>query len=148
MLPAYPNSGTSYIVPADVATFTYDALGNAVTAENHDARVHRQYYPNGALQRDSTVYLSADGTGFSHPTGIAVHYDLSGRRDVLTLPDARTVTSSYRSDNGALSTVTDPLATPYRFVYDAAGRVDSLVVGAYHTVCGRFVARETRRRRP
>lgn len=38
---------------------------------------------------------------------------------------------TYRPDNGALATVVDPVANVYRYTYDAAGRIDSLVVGAH-----------------
>lgn len=129
VFPAYPNSGTSYVTPADVASFAYDANGNVLTADNNDARVHRQYYPNGAVRLDSTLYRSVAGTAFVHGTGIAVHYDLGGRRDTLTLPGGQTISYAYQPTNGALSTVTDPAGNLYRYTYDGAGRIDSIVIG-------------------
>lgn len=130
VFPAYPNAGTSYATPNDIATFTYDANGNVLSADNHDARVHRQYNPNGSIKLDSTAYLSVTGNGFVHATGIAMHYDASGHRDLLTLPDGRTNSYAYRSDNGALSSISDQFGNLYRYTFDGGGRIDSLDVGS------------------
>jgi RHS repeat-associated protein len=130
VFPAYPNTnGAAYSTPSDVATFTYDAAGRLLTADNHDATIHRQYFQNGALRRDSSSFLQASGSGFTHPSGLQFHYDLSGRRDTLTLASGQKIAYAYRSDNGLLSTVTDPFLNAYRYTYDATLRIDSVVVG-------------------
>ena len=82
------------------------------------------------MQRDSTAYLHPTSSSYGHNRIVRYHYDLSGRRDLLYLPNGGTIGYAYRPDDGALATVTDPTATPYRFVYDLVGRVDSLVIGA------------------
>jgi YD repeat-containing protein len=131
VFPAYPNAtGSGYAISRDSATFQYDISGSLISADNADARIHRQYYPNGALRVDSVLYRAADGAGFTHGSRLGYHYDRAGRRDTLSLPDGRAMAFTYRPDNGALTTVVDPLANVYRYTYDPAGRVDSLIVGA------------------
>jgi RHS repeat-associated protein len=131
IFPAYPNNSTKgYTIPADTASFTYDQAGHLLTADNGDAKVHRQYFPGGAPKLDSATYLNALRNAFDHAKGIALQYDLSGRRTQLTLPDGRTIAYTYSSDNGLLTTVTDPTSTQHRYVYDRAQRVDSIVVAA------------------
>ncbi|CAN5821292.1 hypothetical protein BH11GEM2_BH11GEM2_05720 [soil metagenome] len=131
VFPAYPSaSDGSYTIPRDSATFGYDISGAMILADNGDARIHRQYYPNGAVRVDSTLYRAANGTGFTHASRLAYHYDRAGRRDTLFVPDGGAMAFAYRPDNGALSTIVDPLATMYRYAYDPAGRIDSLIVGA------------------
>jgi len=131
VFPAFPNGANiSYVTPLDTAAFTYDAYGRMTVAANVDAIVRRGYHRNGAIRADTTTYRNVTTSGFGNQRAIRYHYDLSGRRDTLTLPSASTIQYTYRSDDGALLTVTDPNATSYRYVYDLQGRVDSIVIGA------------------
>jgi RHS repeat-associated protein len=135
VFPAYPNDVNGALtIPADTAWFTYDAAGNMIAADNGDAKVHRRYYPNGALKVDSSWARVPDGAtfNFGHLNVLEYFYDLSGRRDSLRLPNTG-LSAPFRytydtSVDGSLATITDPYNTPYRYVYDAAGRVDSIVI--------------------
>ncbi|WP_420125620.1 RHS repeat-associated core domain-containing protein [Longimicrobium sp.] len=52
--PLYPNHASGGLtVPGDTATFTYDAAGNLLTANNRAARIRRTYTPGGLLATDS-----------------------------------------------------------------------------------------------
>ena len=130
VFPAYPNAANgAYTIARDTAVFAYDADGHLLTADNGSAKVHRQYFPSGAVKRDSLIVHSVTGTSFTQPYGLAVHYDLDARRDTLTLPGGSPIAYGYRADDGVLTSVTDPLANVYRYVYDVAGRIDSLTIG-------------------
>ena len=73
-------------LPADVAEFTYDAIGNLKTANNNDARVTRDYFPNGALKTETQAIAifddltPLDNRFNSHRYRLDFTYDLSGRR--------------------------------------------------------------------
>ena len=146
VFPGFPNdsTGTGYFMMADTSRFTYDAnTGFMLTADNRYAKVHRSYYPNGAVFRDSLlvlngpVYTAGNGVivGTSYQGGnygLAKQYNLDGKDSVLTTPTTAAggnIVYAYRSDNGALASVTDPSGNWFRFTYDSAGRVDSLVIG-------------------
>ena len=47
------NSAGGLVIPADTATFQYDAMGRMLAAHNRDARVSRTYYPGGLLRTDT-----------------------------------------------------------------------------------------------
>ena len=145
--PAFPNdsTGTGYLLMADTARFTYDATtGFMLTADNRYAKIHRSYYPNGTILRDSLFiqngpqYTAGNGvlvgTSYSGATyGLTKLYNIDGKDSVLTTPSVAAggnVTYAYRSDNGALASITDPIGNWFRYTYDGAGRLDSLVVGA------------------
>ena len=140
--PAYPSdsTGTGYFLMADTARFTYDAnTGFMLTADNRYAKVHRSYYPNGAIYRDSLYVLNGptwlDGTiivgtsyqGYTY--GITKQYNIDGKDSVLSTPASGNIGYYYRTDNGALDSIADPSGNWFRYVYDGAGRVDSLVIG-------------------
>ncbi|HEY2854904.1 MAG TPA: RHS repeat-associated core domain-containing protein [Gemmatimonadaceae bacterium] len=145
--PGFPNdsTGIGYLMMADTSRFTYDATtGFMLTADNRYAKVHRSYYPNGAIQRDSLFVLNGPtyvagnsvtvGTSYQGATyGWTKQYSLDGKDSVLTIPGIPSgggnITYTYRTDDGALSTVTDPSGNWFRYAYDSAGRVDSLLVG-------------------
>jgi hypothetical protein len=131
---------------ADTSRFTYDATtGFMLTADNRYAKVHRSYYPNGAIQRDSLFILNGPtyvagnsvtvGTSYQGNTyGLTKQYSLDGKDSVLTIPSIPSgggnITYAYRTDNGVLATITDPTGNWFRYTYDGAGRVDSLLIGA------------------
>jgi YD repeat-containing protein len=123
-------------IPADTATFTYDAVGNMLTAYNGDARIRRSYYPNGALKTDSIWIREYSSGSFStHAYGLSYEYDLSGRRTVLglatnlgtgcTLGQQSTCKQTYHydADHGGLDTLTSVFGHKYTFSYDAKGRI-------------------------
>lgn len=130
VFPAFPNATSGrWTVAADTAVFAYDSAGNMTVADNHDATVHRAYYRSGAIKRDSTSFRAVSSSLYDHATVLVPHYTLAGRRDTLTLTNAQKLAYAYRAGDGLLSTVYDPIGTPYRYVYDVVGRIDSLVVG-------------------
>lgn len=116
------------------ATFTYDAMGNLLTANNPYARITRAYFPNGALQAD-TSRLSAvhvpDSNFTLHVYGQRFTYDLSGRRTVAKHPSqlvtgGDSVAYIYDPVVGQLETLRDPGGNLYRFRYDLVGRTSRL----------------------
>jgi RHS repeat-associated protein len=89
-MPAGGDSG--YVVPAQVDTMKYDAVGRVLIANNGDAKVSRSYYPGGFLKSDTTrVRTLADtssGGDFTHHVyGVNYSYDLAGRVTTLTVPN-------------------------------------------------------------
>ena len=146
VFPGFPNdsTGIGYLTLADTARFTYDATsGFMLTADNRYAKVHRSYYPNGAILRDSLLILNGPqylagngvivGTSYQGASyGIAKQYNLDGKDSVLTIPGAPTagnINYTYRADNGDLASIADPSGNWFRYTYDGASRVDSLVIG-------------------
>ena len=130
--PYYPNSGTGYRIAADSSVFTYDAVGNVLTANNRYARIKRAYTLNGLLLRDSLIfgaYLTP--TTDSERRGQTYTYDRNGRRASMAWI-AGTTTYAYSAagvvDFGPLQQVTDPGGNTYRLRHDLQSRVDSLVV--------------------
>jgi RHS repeat-associated protein len=130
VFPAYPNDASNgYTIPAEQANFTYDTLGNVLTANNGDAKVSRQYYPNGALKKDSVSHRAVLSAGYDYSFANNYDYDSDGRRKTLRLPSGDVLTYAYHPELGALTTITDPRGNRYRYDYDLAGRIDSVVVG-------------------
>ena len=133
--PRYPNDGLGgYLIPADVATFTYDALGNVETANNNDAQVSRTYYPNGQLQTETQRIRTTAGADFSqHVYQLQHTYDLNGRRTELRhptqlAPSSTQNTTRYEYDRltGSLAKVTDALGNQFRYNYTTRGEPASL----------------------
>lgn len=134
---SFPFYTNGLILPADTVRFTYDALGNMRTARNRDARIRRDYYPNGALKTDTLVTLSwnrADST--AHVYGLRYEYDLNGRRKTLWHPDQlvpvfpefvpiKDVQYAYHGF-GALKSVGAVGGFGIQIWYDLEGQVDSL----------------------
>ncbi|MEJ7812825.1 MAG: RHS repeat-associated core domain-containing protein, partial [Gemmatimonadaceae bacterium] len=149
--PRYPTCQTTKLcIPADTATFTYDAAGNVLTADNRDALIRRAYHRNGTLAADSLrirtlAELGAGGNFTSHAYGLRFGYDLNGRRTWLKHPSqlAATLSSTpgvvydsaaygYDPATGALSRVRDVLGNVFRYAYDLNGRVDTLAYPQGH----------------
>ena len=117
-------------ITGDTASFTYDTLGNLLTANNANAQITRTYFRNGALQTEtqalSTDFLPAhDFT--QHIYVQQFRYDLDGRRvwakhPTQLSPGTDTVAYTYDPVFGALASLTDPLNNRYVFTLDSLGR--------------------------
>ena len=132
------------VIPSDVADFTYDAIGNLKTANNNDARIARDYFPNGALKSETQAIAifddltPLDGRFNTHRYRLDFTYDLSGRRLTRTdgIPDCVGCVQTYHYDpaSGFLDGTSDGGAThsptQFAFYYDGAGRM------SYWTVNG------------
>ncbi|MEO6085185.1 MAG: hypothetical protein ABIQ18_18930, partial [Umezawaea sp.] len=130
-------------LPADVATFTYDEMGNPLTAFNGDARVTRTWYANGALESETQQIRTYAGTDLStHGYRLDYVHDLNGRRTRLIHPGnisphapARDTTRyAYEPVTGALASVTG--IASYGFSYDVAGRTSELTRGGTRETFG------------
>jgi RHS repeat-associated protein len=134
-----------YALPTfgDTATFTYDAMGNLLTAYNRDAQIKRTYNQNGTLQTDTLkirtyAELSGGGNFTSHVYGLRHGYDLDGRRLYTKVPHqlgphfAAAPTVIYDSISysyatfGVLRTARDVLGNVFTYAYDLDGRPDTL----------------------
>ncbi|HET7464624.1 MAG TPA: hypothetical protein VFJ82_25505, partial [Longimicrobium sp.] len=116
-------------ISGDTATFTYDAAGRMLTADNHDARINRSYYPGGLLRGDTLRIRTYGGSDFTlHAYGMEHRYDLGGRQTVLrnpgqlaAAPGQDSVVYTYETETGDLATVVDPAGNAFGYQYDAAG---------------------------
>jgi RHS repeat-associated protein len=123
-LPAY-----AYTVPADVATFTYDAVtGALLDANNAWAKIHRTYFANGQVktetQRLRTWAGDTTDASYTHRYDLTFAYDRNGRRSSLTYPSAfGSLTAGYAYDRvtGELTTVTDLQSKQIQLAYDYRG---------------------------
>ena len=132
----FPLYTSGLTIPADTATFAYDAVGDLASANNGDARIARTYNLNGTLAADTLRTRTWTGSDFTqHVYGLRFGYDLDGRRVWLKHPFAvaprlgSTVKDSVAygyAPNGALASVTDALGSQFQYFYDAEGRLDSL----------------------
>lgn len=133
-----PQYTTGYFIPSDVETYSYDPMSRLTSAVNSNALVSRTYNLDGTLASDTLrirAYSSTDSS--QHVYGLGYSYDLDARRTSLLHPDALAPvvggvrkdveTYAYDSVTGALSAVSDVLGNTFRYVYDAKGRLDSLV---------------------
>jgi len=130
--PYYPNNGTGYRLAADTSVFTYDAVGQMLTADNRYARIKRAYTLNGLLARDSLIFGTYTNPGTdAERRGQNYSYDRNARRSSMAW-EAGTTTYTYSVgsavDFGPLQRVTDPGGNSYTLLFDALGRVDSLRV--------------------
>ncbi len=140
VFPYYPNNGTGYRIPTDSSLFTYDAVGNLLTANNRYARIKRGYTLNGLITRDSLIFgLYSSPTSDSERRGQNYTYDRNGRRASMVWIGG-TTSYAYSAagvpDFGPLQQVTDPGSNTYRLRYDLQSRVDSLVVSTSAGVAG------------
>ncbi len=127
--PSY-DQGLGLTLPADTASFAYDALGNVASAVNADAKVYRHYFNNGQLRADTLETREWGSTSFlSHVYGVKYTYDRDGRRRTLRHPSTLlrsgvrdSVVYQY-SNWGSLASLTDILGSTYSFDYDANGRL-------------------------
>ncbi len=121
------------VIPADVATFVYDSMGNLVRAYNGDAFIRRTYFPNGLLNTDTLKILSyATRDSTKNTYGIQHRYDLDRRVTVIKHPHqlaprigqaiADSVRYVYDPAWGAIDSVIDPMGKQFAFAYDARGQ--------------------------
>jgi len=136
------NSGSSgLVIPSETQTFTYDVVGNMLTADNSAALVRRSYNPNGTLVADTLKILPYVGTDTTlHVYGLQYTYNHDGRRITLvhpnriaplvngTVKDHQSYT--YYSATGLLRSITDVLGNVYEYTYDTENRISRLDRGA------------------
>lgn len=130
------------IIPAELTVFGYDAAGRMVQADNPDVRIRRGYFPNGALQADTSWVRSYDigavePFAASRRSVLTYTYDLAGRRVGRT--DHTGGTQSYAYDAlGQLASTTDQAAGGSQlattFSYDAQGRLAQQAVPSASTL--------------
>ena len=125
------------VIPADAEDFTYDLAGNLETANNNDARVSRDYYPNGALKSETQAIAifddltPLDARFNTHRYRLEYAYDLSGRRLTRTdsIPGCVGCVQTYHYDatTGLLDAISDQGAArgpaQFGFQYDSASRL-------------------------
>lgn len=131
---AFPRFGDG-VVPGIHDTLAYDLAGNLSDANNPDARVHRDYFPNGQLRQETLRIrtIAAGPVDDTHTYVTSYLYDIEGRDSVITHPSqlaARLGTSSsgttqyaYDRKTGALQSVIDPLGQQVSFAINARGEV-------------------------
>jgi RHS repeat-associated protein len=102
-------------LPATGDDFVFRASDGALSdANNADARVHREYFPNGQLASETTTIRNWNDGTFSHSYTTSYAYDRDGRRSSTTYPSqlaagtSGTVTFTY-TGFGTLANVTDML---------------------------------------
>jgi len=138
--PPYP----AYAIPSETQTFTYDSVGNLVTADNADAKVKRTYYANGLIQTDSVrIQTVARDNWETHKYGLSYKYDLDGRRDTLLIPDqlrpdtVPRILYFYNSDFGFLQSIWDIQKNAYQLSYSSRGDLISIQYpGSYSEIFG------------
>jgi len=119
-------------------TFTYDAVGNLLSASN---AVAREAFTYDVMNRVETANTIVNGTAFA----TAWKRDLGGLVTNILYATGKAVTRTYDTD-GRLATVSDWLGHTWAFTRDAAGRLTALscpngVTGAWthdanHAVSG------------
>ena len=141
-IPLYnPFGGSGIPISADTALFSYDAVGDMLSANNYAARIKRAYNLDGTLASD-TLTIRADSSSVTptdsvHVYGLRYGYDLESRRTKLIHPDniaprqtgsttaLDSVAYTYGVD-GRLATIRNVVGDVYQYFYDAEGRQDSL----------------------
>ncbi len=134
IFPLFPNDGSDgLIVRGDVATFTYDVMGNQLTANNQFARITRTYTDRGQIETDESRLREIDEPDFSsYVYQLSYTYDLNGRRKTLDHPSnlvqggPSQPTQSYAYNSiGMVDTVTSVLGHEYTFTYDERGSLQT-----------------------
>ncbi|MDB4878537.1 MAG: hypothetical protein JWM41_4983 [Gemmatimonadetes bacterium] len=121
---------------SDDQRFWYDDGGRLVVATNNFAQVGRSYSIGGRMLTDTLRIANADlstPTFNQHVYVNGYRYDAEGRRIALTPPPGLSVLGpvSYVYDNvtGDLSQLIVQGGGTYRYFYNVAGLLDSLVQG-------------------
>jgi RHS repeat-associated protein len=143
---SFPLSTTgSLTIPADTATFVYDAAGNTVRADNGSARIRRSYSPSGLVLTDtlrtrvlryatnSNITVAQDFA--SHVYGIRVDYDKAGRRSGLWHPtnlapcgvSCPAQLYAYDTLMNRLTSATDIRGVSVSFQYNTAGQLTDVL---------------------
>jgi RHS repeat-associated protein len=129
----------AYQISADIQTFTYNAVGALLTADNADAKVKRSYYLGGLLETDSAwIQTVAHDDWTRHVYGLHHTYDLEGRETSLAIPQQLGTTGLYSTSMsfaydpqvGQLQSVTDLGGSQYAFAYNSRMELASLTYPA------------------
>jgi RHS repeat-associated protein len=119
---------TELMIDTMTATYTYDVMGNLLTADNAYAQITRTYHANGLLETEQQAIREySSGSFATHVYDLAHAYDRDGRRVGLFHPDwlspgADRTEYAYDATTGRLSKVTDPLDHSFTFAYNADGQ--------------------------
>ncbi|MCG8470039.1 MAG: lipid II-degrading bacteriocin, partial [Gemmatimonadetes bacterium] len=136
--PRHPTPGAAndgYDTPADTATFTYDAVGNILTANNWAAEVSRTWNADGTLASETLDVATVLDTTFNvHEYTTDFEYDVAGRLEKIKHPQnlwpsgvsSYETVYDYDAVTGGISQVTDPEDNTYTYGYDLAGRIDAI----------------------
>lgn len=120
------------VIPTDVQTFGYDAMGSLRFAKSRDAWVRRGYHTDGALRADTLNIRTYTGTDFSrHQYVQSYAYDRNGRRVAATHPSQLApvpggkVSYGYDPAMGALSWMQDAMGNSFSWTHDGQGNVET-----------------------
>lgn len=122
--PAFATSGLTIDAASD--TFTYDVMGNVLTANNPYAQVTRTYALNGALSTEQQAIKEYGSSSFStHVFSLSHLYNRDGARVALNHPTSLSPGTdrteyTYSGTTGRLTSVRDPLGDVYAFTYNAS----------------------------
>jgi RHS repeat-associated protein len=124
----------AYQIGAETQTFTYDPLGQPLTADNADAKIKRTYYPGGLLETDSLRIQTVPRDDWTrHVYGVRHTYDLDGRETSLAIPQqlgaaglSASMPFAYEPQAGQLQSVSDLHGNPYTFTYNVRAELTSL----------------------
>jgi RHS repeat-associated protein len=113
----------------DTVTFTYDTLGNGLTAADADSNLAFTY---DALNRLKTAETLADAGTVQPPVVLTSDYDAVGNRRQLQATEGPAITGTWTHGYDAAGRLTslvhpggDPL-NPVSLGYDAAGRLERI----------------------
>ena len=110
---------------ADFSSFTYDAAGRMLTADNDAALVHRSYAPNGDLLTDSLSILTWAEDDYSRHVYALTHtYDLDARRVTTHGVDADSIAYDLA---GRVTGIQDAAHRWFQYRYDRMGRPDTVL---------------------
>ena len=133
--PAFPNDGNDgLLIRSDVATYTYDVMGNQLTANNRYARITRTYTDRGQVETDEMRLREVEQPDFdTYVYESAYTYDLNGRRE--TFEPVRNLVPggtgpliqsySYDANTGMIDTLTSVFGLEYTFEYDLLNRLET-----------------------
>jgi RHS repeat-associated protein len=121
VLMPYLTTGGTLNIQERVDSFTYDAVGNLLRADNPFARITRGYSLDGLITVDSVALRDTTAAVFNRHFVIKHEHDRSGRRTRVVLgPD--TTRYGYTSW-GPVDTVWAPDGGLHIHAYDAEGRL-------------------------
>jgi RHS repeat-associated protein len=124
--PAFATSGLT--LDTMTAVFSYDVMGNMLTANNAHSRITRTYAPNRSLETDQQAIRNYGSSSFTtHVYDLTHYYDRDGRRVAVghptwLSPGTDRTDYAYDPTNGRLATVTDALGDEYAFTYNDNGQ--------------------------
>jgi RHS repeat-associated protein len=109
----------------DASSFTYDAAGRMLTADNAAALVHRSYAPNGELLTDSLSIATWTGRDYTrHKFALTHSYDRDARRMATHGVDADSIAYDLA---GRVTGIQDAGHRWFLYRYDRMGRPDTVL---------------------